>query len=41
MSRGLHEFVDDLQAELNMVGGEIRDEVFTLAPVSQFQSQSS
>ena len=41
MSRGLHEFLDDLQAELNTVGNEIRDATFALVPTSgQFQAQS-
>ncbi len=33
MSRGLHEFMDDLQAELNLVGAELRDAIFALRPV--------
>ena len=42
MSRGLHEFLDDLQAELNTVGSEIRDATFALVPAGagQYQSQS-
>jgi len=41
MSRGLHEFLDDLQAELNAVGSEIRDATFALVPAGggQYQSQ--
>jgi uncharacterized alpha-E superfamily protein len=44
MSRGLHEFLDDLQAELNVIGEEIHDAIFAVAPSSsgsQFQSQMS
>jgi uncharacterized alpha-E superfamily protein len=45
MSRGLHEFLDDLQAELNAVGRDIHDAMFALTPVtngemSQTQTQT-
>jgi uncharacterized alpha-E superfamily protein len=32
MSRGLHEFVDYIQAELNLVGAELRDSIYALRP---------
>jgi uncharacterized alpha-E superfamily protein len=35
MSRGLHEFLDNLQAELNLVGNEIHDAMFALTPVGE------
>jgi uncharacterized alpha-E superfamily protein len=43
MSRGLHEFLDDLQAELNAVGAEIHAATYGLVPSPglQFQSQTS
>jgi uncharacterized alpha-E superfamily protein len=37
MSRGLHEFLDDLQAELNLVGRELHDAMFALTPVPDGQ----
>jgi uncharacterized alpha-E superfamily protein len=40
MSRGLHEFLEDLQAEMNFVGQEIHDAMFALTPVTDGQSQT-
>ena len=40
MSGGLHEFLDDLQAELNVVGGDIHDAMFALTPVGDGQAQT-
>jgi uncharacterized alpha-E superfamily protein len=46
MSRGLHEFLDGLQAELNLIGEEIHDAMFALVPVpdgheaAQYQTQT-
>ena len=34
LSRGLHEFMDDLQAELNLIGSELRDAIFALRPAA-------
>ena len=34
MSRGLHEFLDDLQLELNLIGSELRDAIFALRPAA-------
>ncbi len=50
MSRGLHEFLDELRAELNLVGRDLHDAMFTLLPApdgqkdqtaAQTQSQAS
>jgi uncharacterized alpha-E superfamily protein len=41
MSRGLHEFVDYLQAEVNLVGAELHDEIYALRPAAaQVQTQT-
>ena len=40
MSRGLHEFLDDLQAELNLVGSDLREAIFALRPASNGQVQT-
>lgn len=40
MSRGLHEFLDDLQAELNLIGSELREAIFALRPASDGQIQT-
>jgi hypothetical protein len=34
MKRGLHEFVDDLQGKLNVVGDGVRETFFALRPVA-------
>ena len=41
MSRGLHEFVDYLQTELNLVGAELHDAIYALRPANgQVQTQA-
>jgi uncharacterized alpha-E superfamily protein len=41
MSRGLHEFVDYLQTEVNLVGAELHDEMYALRPAAaQVQTQT-
>jgi uncharacterized alpha-E superfamily protein len=37
---GLHEFIDDLQGDLNAIGEAINETFFAIRPVGQMQMQS-